>query len=358
VQLPVPNESVRYQIWKLCLDRHHGLTDSTALEQLAGAYRLTEAQIRRATNQAESLAAMRSNGDGHVSAADITAACRMESSRRIVRLALRITPKRTWSDLIVPVDVRLQLEELCRQVRRRMTVYDEWGFADKLTLGKAAIALFTGSSGVGKTLGAEVVARELGKDLYKVDLAAVVSKYIGETEKNLSSVFADAQDGSAVLFFDECDAIFGKRTEIKDAHDKYANTEASFLLMKLEEFEGDVILATNMSGNIDSAFRRRIRLMIDFPFPEESLRRRIWESVFPKRAPLADDVDFDVLARHFRITGGNIRNAALAAAFRASENGGRIGMREIILSLKREYRKIGKICNRAEFGSYFDLTES
>jgi SpoVK/Ycf46/Vps4 family AAA+-type ATPase len=357
IRLPVPDESLRYKIWQRCLDRYPGLADKADIEQLAGAYRLSEGQIRRATTHAQNLADMRTNGENEVSPADLVAACRVESSRKLLRLALRVTPMRTWSDLVVPADVRFQLEEFCRQVSRRMTVYNDWGFADKFTLGRATVALFTGCSGVGKTLGAEIVAHELGKDLYKVDLSAVVSKYIGETEKNLDSLFAEAHDGSALLFFDECDALFGKRTEIKDAHDKYANTESSFLLMKLEEFEGDVIMATNMSGNIDPAFRRRIRLLVDFPFPDESLRRRIWEGVFPERAPLADDVDFDLLARNFRITGGNIRNVALAAAFRVAENGKPIGMREIILSMKREYRKIGKICDRAEFGPYLELTE-
>jgi SpoVK/Ycf46/Vps4 family AAA+-type ATPase len=240
-------------------------------------------------------------------------------------------------------------------VRYRMQVYGDWGFDQKLSLGKGLIALFTGPSGTGKTLSAEIMANELGLDLYKVDLSIVVSKYIGETEKNLSRVFQEAQDSNAILFFDEADALFGKRSEIKDAHDRYANIEINYLLQQVEEYEGAIILASNMKKNIDEAFLRRLHFAIEFPFPDESHRLRIWQGIFPAQAPLASELDLDFLSRKFKIAGGHIKNVALAAAFRAAEDGGVIRMEHLMLGLKREYQKLGKVCEKAEFEKYYDL---
>jgi SpoVK/Ycf46/Vps4 family AAA+-type ATPase len=247
-----------------------------------------------------------------------------------------------------------QLHEFCQQLRYRLQVYGDWGFGQKLSLGKGLIALFTGVSGTGKTLSAEVLATELGLDLYRVDLASVVSKYIGETEKNLSRVFEDAQSSNAILFFDEADALFGKRSDIKDAHDRYANIEVNYLLQRVEGYEGAVILASNLSKNIDEAFLRRLHFNIEFPFPNEDLRLAIWQQIFPSQAPVASEVDFEFLGRKFKITGGNIKNVALAAAFRAAEEGGEIRMKYIILGLRREYQKLGKVCEQADFDRYYD----
>jgi SpoVK/Ycf46/Vps4 family AAA+-type ATPase len=239
-----------------------------------------------------------------------------------------------------------------------LRVYEQWGFERKLSLGKGIVALFSGSSGTGKTFAAEILAGDLGMDLYQIDLSCVVSKYIGETEKNLSRVFQEAQDSNAILFFDEADALFGKRSEVKDAHDRYANIEINYLLQKVEEYEGVIILASNMSKSIDAAFLRRMHFSIEFPFPDEDHRLQIWHGIFPPEAPLETDVDFKFLASNFKITGGNIKNVAVAAAFRAAEEQSRICMKHLIVSLKREYQKLGKVCEESEFGKYYELVRS
>jgi SpoVK/Ycf46/Vps4 family AAA+-type ATPase len=231
-------------------------------------------------------------------------------------------------------------------------VYGRWGFATSPSAG--VVALFAGPSGTGKTLAAEVVAGELGLDLYKVDLSAVVSKYIGETEKNLERIFSAAAAGDLVLFFDEADALFGKRSEVSDAHDRYANIEVAYLLQRLETYDGMVVLATNLQRNIDPAFLRRISVAVDFVPPEEPQRRAIWAHVFPSTAPLAD-LDLDFLARQFKVTGGVINNAALGAAFLAASEAAPISMRHVVLSLEREFQKLGRLRTEKEFARYFDL---
>lgn len=253
-----------------------------------------------------------------------------------------MTPVRTWIDLVLPNDTRGQLEELCAQVRLRSTVLDQWGFRAQLSGGKGVHALFCGPPGTGKTLAAEVVACELGKRLWRVDLAQLVSKYIGETEKNIDRVFRAAGAEGALLFFDEADALFGRRSEVKDAHDRYANQEVSYLLQQMEEYEGISILATNLARNLDDAFLRRLQFLVDFPFPDEELRRRIWEVVFPATAPLAAAVDLRTLARGVRLSGGHIRNIALAAAYLAADQGEEIGMDHLWHAARREYHKVGQ----------------
>jgi SpoVK/Ycf46/Vps4 family AAA+-type ATPase len=222
-------------------------------------------------------------------------------------------------------------------------------------MGKGLNVLFAGDSGTGKTMAAEIIATDLGLELYKVDLSTLVSKYIGETEKNLDRIFTAAREANAILFFDEADAIFGKRSEVKDAHDRYANIEVGYLLQKMEEYDGVVILATNLKKNIDDAFVRRLHMTIDFPFPEEEDRMRIWQKVFPPEAPLDPDVDLRFLARQFKVTGGNIRNIALLAAFLAAEDGSDIGMSQIVRALRREYQKLGKLVTQSDFGEYLPL---
>ena len=267
-------------------------------------------------------------------------------------LALRVVPTRTWADLVLPDDQQEQLHELVGRYRNRDVVYGQWGFSAQASRGD--IALFAGPSGTGKTLAAEVVAGELGLDLYKIDLSLVVSKYIGETEKNLGRVFDAADAADLVLFFDEADALFGKRTEVKDAHDRYANIEVAYLLQRLESYGGLVVLATNLQRNIDRAFSRRIAVSVEFPLPDEDQRRSIWRGSFPAAAPL-DDIDMDFLARQFEITGGVIHQAALGAAFRAAEHGRAITMDDVALSLKREYQKLGRLRTASEFDRYLSL---
>ncbi|NIV72278.1 MAG: AAA family ATPase, partial [Calditrichae bacterium] len=197
-----------------------------------------------------------------------------------------------------------------------------------------------------------------GLDLYKIDISAVVSKYIGETEKNLNRIFDEAEHSNAILFFDEADALFGKRSEVKDAHDRYANIEIAYLLQRMEEYEGITILATNLRQNIDEAFTRRIRFIIEFPFPEKEYRERIWEGIWPKNTPVDADIDLDFMAQQFELTGGNIRNIALTSAFYAANNGRAVNMKHLILATKREFQKMGKLCEKADFGEHYQLLQS
>ena len=246
-----------------------------------------------------------------------------------------------------------QLREIINQVKYRNIVFGDWGFNHKLSRGKGLNVLFSGPPGTGKTMAAEVIANELNLDLYKIDLSQIVSKYIGETEKNLQRAFDEAQASYAILFFDEADALFGKRSEVKDAHDRYANTEIAFLLQKMEEYEGITILTTNLSNNIDEAYMRRLQFNVVFPLPEEEQRENIWRTIFPDQAP-KEDIDFAFLARKFKFSGGEIKNIVVTAAFLAAEDSGVIGMRHIVRAIQYELRKIGKLCRTDDFGEYYE----
>ena len=217
--------------------------------------------------------------------------------------------------------------------------------------------LFAGPSGTGKTMSAQIIAGELGLDLYRIDLSTVVSKYIGETEKNLGRIFREAEDSNSILFFDEADALFGKRSEVRDSHDRYANIEISYLLQKMEEYQGIVILATNFRKNIDDAFVRRLHFAVEFPFPDEEYRLQIWQKVFPQEAPLGQDADLELLARQFKVSGGNINNIGVTSAFLAAQDGQVIKMEHLIRATKREYQEMGKLLVESDFGSYIDLVK-
>ena len=304
------------------------------------AYRLSREQLR--------LVAAAAAADG----GQVAPAVRRLAGGHLDGVAVRIRPRRGWDDLILPGEEAAQLRELAARHRGRETVYGRWQFSPLPSVG--VVALFAGPSGTGKTLAAEVVAGDLGLDLYKVDLSAVVSKYIGETEKNLERIFGAAAAGDLVLFFDEADALFGKRSEVSDAHDRYANIEVAYLLQRLETYDGLVVLATNLQRNIDPAFLRRISVAVDFTMPEEAERRAIWARAFPPSAPVAD-LELDFLARQFKITGGVISNAALGAAFLAASEDSPITMRHAVLSVKREFQKLGRLRTEKEFERYFDL---
>ncbi|MBW7885462.1 MAG: ATP-binding protein [Caldilineaceae bacterium] len=267
-------------------------------------------------------------------------ACRSQARPRLDDLAQRIRPIATWDDLILPEAQHATLREIALQVRQRATVYGRWGFAERSNRGLGISALFSGASGTGKTMAAEVLANALDLDLYKIDLSQVVSKYIGETEKNLRRVFDAAEEGGAILLFDEADAIFGKRSEVKDSHDRYANIEVSYLLQRMEEYSGLAILTTNMKAALDTAFLRRIRFVVHFPFPDAAQRAAIWERIFPPETP-RQDLDPAKLAR-LNVAGGNIRNIALAAAFLAAEDEAPVTMSHILRAAQGEYAKIEK----------------
>ena len=267
-------------------------------------------------------------------------ACRVQARPRLDNLAQRIEPVATWDDLVLPGMQRQTLLEIAVHVKERAKVYESWGFAAKSSGGLGISALFSGVSGTGKTMAAEVLANELQLDLYRIDLSQVVSKYIGETEKNLRHVFDAAEEGGAILLFDEADALFGKRSEVKDSHDRYANIEVSYLLQRMEAYRGLAILTTNMKSAVDTAFLRRIRFIVNFPFPDAKQRMRIWEGIFPKSTP-TDGLDMEKLAR-LNIAGGNIRNIALNAAFLAADAGGEVRMEHLLRAARSEYVKMEK----------------
>jgi SpoVK/Ycf46/Vps4 family AAA+-type ATPase len=278
---------------------------------------------------------------------DVWDACREQSSWELRQLAHPIEPSFGWDDIVLPTDVTAQLQEISAQVAHRATVYRKWGFGTKISRGLGISALFSGASGTGKTMAAEVLARDLRLDLYRVDLAGVVSKYIGETEKNLKKIFDAAERNGAILFFDEADALFGKRTDVKDSHDRFANIEVNYLLQRMENFNGLSILATNRKSDVDRAFLRRLRFLVDFPFPDTTQRMRIWHKSFPSGAPLGE-LDFDALAR-LEIPGGNIRNIAISGAFLAAQRSAAISMDLLMTAAKREYTKMEKMMGDTEF---------
>lgn len=289
-------------------------------------------------------------GSPDPSAAELWDACRLQTRPRLENLAQRIEPVATWDDLVLPAHQKEILQEVALQVRQRARVYGEWGFAARSNRGLGISALFEGTSGTGKTMAAEVLANELRLDLYRIDLSQVVSKYIGETEKNLRRLFDAAESGGAILLFDEADALFGKRSEIKDSHDRYANIEVSYLLQRMESYRGLAILTTNMKSALDTAFLRRIRFVVQFPFPDLSCRAEIWRRVFPQQTP-TDGLDVDKLAR-LNIAGGNIRNIALNAAFLAAGDGGLVRMTHLLQATRSEYGKLEKPLSSSEVGGW------
>ena len=281
----------------------------------------------------------------------LAAACVARSSTALDALATPVEGRHDWDDLVLP---RRQVDRLRAVVARAahaQTVYDGWGFGRKLAPNQGLTALFSGPSGAGKTLSAGIVARALGLPLYRVDLSATVSKYIGETEKNLERIFAAAEAGNACLFFDECDALFGKRSEVSDAHDRYANIETSYLLQRLEAHRGIVILASNLPQNIDEAFARRIDATVEFPLPDAAHRRRLWLRLLPPEA--GAEIDAELLGDRFELSGGAIRNCLLTAAFLAAEEGTAIGTEHCVRAVAQEYEKTGRPLTRADFGSAF-----
>ena len=349
VEAPVFTVGDRVALWAQQLDAADadaGLDPAA----LAGHLALGPAQVRRAIEAAGIAASLR---DGVITADDLRRGVRAQNAAGLERLARRIEPEVGWDDLVVTPNVRRALTDLTARARHRDTVLAEWRMRRGGGRGRGVTALFAGDSGTGKTLSAEVIAGDLGLDLYTVNLATVVDKYVGETEKNLERIFAEAGGVNAVLFFDEADAIFGKRSDVKDAHDRYANIESAYLLQRLETFDGLAVLATNLRANIDEAFTRRLDAIIDFPAPTEELRRALWQHCLAEPLPLADDIDLDFLAAAFELAGGNIRSAATTAAYLAAADGTPVTMRLIVVAVEQEYRKLGRLVLEREFGRFY-----
>ncbi|HXO43192.1 MAG TPA: ATP-binding protein, partial [Thermoanaerobaculia bacterium] len=330
-----PAAAEQRDLWQAAL-AEAGLAPSH-LDPLVAQFRLGPAGIRAACAAARSRLDTGAGGDA---LGLVWEACRALARPRLDDLARRSEAGAAWEDLVLPEEQLALLRRIASQVRQRFRVYETWGFAARGDRGLGVSALFTGASGTGKTTAAEVLGCELALDLYRVDLAAVVSKFIGETEKNLARIFAAAEEGGAVLLFDEADALFGKRSEVRDSHDRFANIEVSYLLQRLEAYRGLTILTTNFKENLDPAFLRRIGTVVDFPFPDRAQRGAIWRRIFPPQTPTAG-LDCDRLAR-LTVNGGHIRNMALHAAFMAADAGEPVGMHHLHAAARHELAKLGR----------------
>jgi len=358
IGLPIPSYEIRKKLWKNHL-QEYSLSQDVDISELAGKFQFARGQIRKAIQNTIDLLFTTDSGKPVITPKILYEGCRAASNQKLSTLSKKIKPRYELKDIVLPKDKFDQLKEILSYVKYRQRVYGDWGFDKKFSLGKGLNALFHGPSGCGKTMASEIIANELGLDLYKIDLSTVVSKYIGETEKNLSRIFKEAETSNAIIFFDEADAIFGKRSEVKDAHDRYANIEVAYLLQKMEEYEGVVILATNLLKNMDNAFVRRLHFSVEFPFPGDEQRIKIWKTIFPEEAPRDADIDYEFLARKFKLAGGNIKNIIISSAFLALENSaGEISMKHIIMASKREFQKMGKLITQSDFGKYYHLIAS
>lgn len=329
------------------VDRH------VRYHELASEFILTPGKIKSAFRAAAAFSCL--YGCGVITMQDLKRGCYNTLRLVMGNKAVKLDAGFTWEDLVLPETQKSMLMTACNQVRYRYDVYQKWGFQNKVSYGRSVSMVFTGPPGTGKTMAAQVVSNELGLDIYKIELATVVSKYVGETEKNLDEIFSQAKKSQVILFFDEADVLFSKRTEVKDANDKYSNMEAAFLLQKMEEYDGITILATNYIQNFDEAFKRRIKFVIEFPFPNEKERLEIWHKVFPDQLPLGE-LDYEYLTSKFELSGSNIKNIALHGAFLAAADGSRnVEMKHILAAIRNEFTKSGKMFTREDAGQYYVL---
>ena len=347
-EAPIPDALQRAELWRRNLngDTPTGLDLAGTMAQ----FRLTAEQVHRAARAARMEAHAR---EIPLDEEELKAGARAQNAAGLERLARRIQPAVNFADLVLPPDTMAQLKELLTRARYREQVLDVWKMGGPSARRRGLTALFAGPSGTGKTMAAEVLASELGLDLYTVDLATVVDKYIGETEKNLDRIFAEAERINGVILFDEADALFGKRSEVSDAHDRYANVEVAYLLQRMELFDGIAILATNLRANLDEAFTRRLDSLVDFPEPEAEYRRRLWERSLGSNMPRAADLDLEFLAESFKLSGGAIRNIVVAAAYAAAEAKHPLDMGDLVRATQREYLKLGRMVVESEFGPYY-----
>jgi AAA+ superfamily predicted ATPase len=349
VHLPELDVATRADVWRRRLGTHADMLD---VDALADRFIFGPERIARVVDHV-----LDRVGPGAVplTQADLFDAARRLSAERVVGVTRTIESPFTWDDLVLPATVKRRLHDVVRAIALRPRVLDQWGFATRLANARGVKVMFAGASGTGKTMAASIVAKTLSLDTHRIELAAVVSKYIGETEKNLDRAFDTARRANAILFIDEADALFGKRSEVKDAHDRYANVETAYLLQKMEDHDGIVILATNLANNIDEAFSRRMQFVIDFPMPDVASREKLWRGMFPPLAPLAADLDIPFLARQFTLAGGDIRNVVLDAAYLAAQEDQSIGMRHLLNAVAHQYAKRGKVPTATEFREYFAL---
>jgi Winged helix domain, variant/ATPase family associated with various cellular activities (AAA) len=353
LEAPVPSIAQRHELWLGSLNGERPVGFDPAVVTLA--FRLTPDQIIRAAQAARRVTVA---GARPMTVADISSGARAQNAAGLERLARRIEPVANWDDLVLPEASEAQIRELTARARHRDKVIGEWGMGGGNSRRLGITALFAGDSGTGKTMSAEVLAGDLGFDLYVIDLSTVVDKYIGETEKNLDRIFTEADRVNGVLLFDEADALFGKRSEVKDARDRYANVEVAYLLQRMESFDGLAILTTNLRANVDEAFIRRLDAIVDFALPEEEHRRLLWDRNLTPAVPKSDDIDLGFLARRFKLSGGDIRNICVAAAYLAAAADRPVSMGDLIRATEREYQKLGRLTVEAEFGEYMAMTRA
>ncbi|MFF9144771.1 AAA family ATPase [Streptomyces sp. NPDC014861] len=348
VRAPRVGPEARAELWR----ESAGGDVRLPVEDILAPFLLTPEQIVRSARAATQKAGLESTD---VTADHIRQGARAQNAAGLDRLARRIEPTVGWPDLVLPPDTETQLRELTSRARHRDHVLGTWSMRPGGGRGRGVAALFAGDSGTGKTMSAEVIAADLGLDLYTVDLATVIDKYVGETEKNLERIFTEAAGVNGVLLFDEADAVFGKRSDVKDAHDRYANVESAYLLQRMESFDGLAILATNLRANLDDAFTRRLDLIIDFPVPDAPQRRVLWDRTLGPHLPRAGDLDLAFCAEAFELSGGNIRSIAVTAAYLAAEAAGPLTMPMLIHAVQREYQKLGRLTLASEFGRYLEM---
>ncbi|TDN93077.1 ATP-binding protein [Microbacterium sp. BK668] len=348
IDAPPSTVDERAGLWRSTLGMNG---DGIDLHAVTAPFRLRPEQVVRAAETARTQASV--SADGRLTAAHLGAGARAENGSTLDRLARRITPTVGWRDLVLPELTAESLREVAVRARFRERVLGDWGMRPGGGRGHGVVALFAGDSGTGKTMSAEVIAGELGLDLYVIDLSTLVDKYIGETEKNLERVFQAAAGTNGVLLFDEADAVFGKRSEVRDAHDRYANVESAYLLQRIERFDGLALLSTNLRANIDEAFTRRLDLIIDFPMPDAALRAELWDRCLGFGVARASDLDLTFLGSAFELSGGSIRSAAVTAGYFAAAADGMVTMRHLVAAVEREYRKLGRLLVESEFGQYW-----
>ena len=354
LELPDPTEDERVDLFRAFLGEvplEKGLT----VEELASKFRFSPRQVELACRQAAGLA--RLDSDGIISSQRMHQCCYRQVVHKLGDLATPVRPAFGWDDVVMPQDQKKLLQHACGHIKYRHKVYSDWGFERKIAYGRGLSILFAGAPGTGKTMCAQVIANELNMEMYKINISQIVSKYIGETEKNLQAVFAEARKSNCILFFDECDAIFGKRSEVKDAHDRNANVEVAYLLQQIEEHDGVCIMATNLIGNIDAAFMRRITYVIHFPFPDAAMREEIYRRTMPQETPVSDDIDWAFLAEKFQLSGGHIKNIVLSAAFLAALEDSPVGMSHLLRAAVRELKKNEIVVVREELREYADLLD-
>lgn len=352
----LPGADERAELWRGALSEFP--RQDIDVSALAWRYQLSATEIRDAARMAEADVLSQEGEWADLVQDALIRACQSRTRRDLRDLATVVRPRGAWSDLILPDTSVEQLTEFVSNLRHHELVFGRWGLQTKVLAGDGIAALLAGPPGTGKTMASALLAQELGRELFRVNLAGVVSKYIGETEKNLDRVFAATHRSNAILFFDEADALFGKRTEVRDAHDRYANVETSYLLQKIESHGGVVILATNFKKNVDEAFLRRMAVVVDFPLPGVAERRRLWETLLPGQMPREDDLDLDFLAENFEFSGGHIKNAIQTAAILAADCERQVvAFWHLLAGVKRESQKLGKIVDGADFGRYRRLIE-